>query len=86
MAPEMTRVRHRISASEREQLILTIGDFQLSFDLAERREKVEFNSRFRTETVLKLSVAFPELSEMLIESFLIRLRFAIFQCLEKRKS
>ena len=62
----------------------TIGDLQLSFHFAKSREQIEFNPSFSTETFLQLSIAFSELIEMLTESFRVRLRFAIFQCLDEQ--
>jgi hypothetical protein len=36
----------------------TVGDLKLSLDFTEGREQVEFDPRFSTEAILKMSIAF----------------------------
>lgn len=81
MVPEMGSNEQRRDTHTHTNF--TIGDLQLSFHFAKSREQIEFNPRFSTETFLQLSIAFSELIEMLTESFRVRFRFAIFQCLRR---
>ena len=57
----------------------TVGDFKLTLHFTEGREQVEFDSRFSTEAILKMSIAFLYLCQVLIENFGVGLRFSILQ-------